>query len=252
MNLSFLLRMFLLSLTLAFAACNSADKVHDKPEHLYEEANEFEKAERYEEAIKRYTELKNRFPYSNFATKAKLSIADCYYKQESYPEAQISYQSFRELHPRHPQIDEVVYKIGMSYFKQLPDSIDRDLTLAKDAISHFDELIANFRSSRYVKEARESREAAMKMMAEKENYIGNFYFVRKNCLSALPRYITLVDQFQNIGGMEANALSRAVICANRLGRVEIQNRYWAILKKKYSRSSEFRSEYLEAERELRK
>lgn len=50
---------------LIFTGCSSADKTHDRPEPLYQEAQEFEKAERYEEAIKRYTELKNRFPYSN-------------------------------------------------------------------------------------------------------------------------------------------------------------------------------------------
>lgn len=237
-----------MALLLILSGCNSADKVHDKPEDLFKEAQEYEKGERYEEAIKRFTELKNRFPYSHYATRAKLAIADCYYKQESFAEAQVSYQSFREMHPRHPQIDEVVFKIGMSYFKQLPDTIDRDLSVAKDAISHFDELLANFKNSEFIKEARENRVLAIKMLAEKEAYIGNFYFIRNNCASALPRYTALVDQYQDVGGNEAAALSRAVICANRLGKVEVQKKYWSILQNKYSKSSE----YEDAERELRK
>jgi outer membrane protein assembly factor BamD len=239
----------LMTLVLLFImGCGSSDKVHDKPEDLFKEAEEFEKAERYEEAIKRYTELKNRFPYSNYSTKAKLKTGDCYFKQESYPEAQVAYQTFRELHPRHAQIDEVVYKIGLSYYKQLPDTIDRDLIVAKDAISHFDEILSNFRNSEYTKDARKYRESALVMLAEKEDYVGNFYFVRKNCLSALPRYMNLVDTYQNIGGKEAIALARTVICANRLGKVDLQNKYWAILKDKYSGSAE----YNEAAVEVRK
>ena len=238
--------MFPLFLTLS--GCNSADKVHDRPEDLFSEAQEYEKGERYEEAIKRFTELKNRFPYSHYATRAKLAIADCYYKQESYAEAQVSYQSFREMHPRHAQIDEVVFKIGMSYYKQLPETIDRDLSVAKDAISHFDELLANYKNSEFIKEARESRASALKMLAEKEAYIGNFYFIRQNCSSALPRYTALVDQYQDIANNEAEALSRVVICANRLGKVDLQKKYWAILQSKYSKSSA----YEDAERELRK
>lgn len=230
------------------AGCGSSDKVHDKPEDLYKEAEEFEKAERYEEAIKRFTELKNRFPYSNYATKAKLKTADCYFKQESYPEAQVAYQTFRELHPRHPQVAEVIYKIGLSYYKQLPDTIDRDLILAKDAISHFDELLTNFKSSEYTKDARKFRESALVMLAEKEDYVGNFYFIRKNCLSALPRYMNLVDTYQNTGGKEAIALSRTVICANRLGKTDLQQKYWPILKEKYSDSAEYR----EAAEEIRR
>ncbi len=240
--------LLLLSIFLILSGCNSADKVHDRPEDLFKEAQEYEKGERYEEAIKRFTELKNRFPYSNYATRAKLSIADCYYKQESFAEAQVSYQSFREMHPRHAQIDEVVFKIGMSYFKQLPDSIDRDLSVAKDAISHFDELLSNYKSSEFTKEARENREAALKMLAEKEAYIANFYFIRKNCSSALPRYTALADQFKDVAGNEAETLSRAVICASRLGKVDIQKKYLEILRDKYPQSSAFE----DAEKELRR
>ncbi len=117
------------------------DRKSDTPEGAYAIAEEFDKDERYEEAIRRYTEVKNKFPYSNFATKAELAIADVYYKQESYPEAQVSYQAFRELHPKSPQADYVVYRIGLSYFQQLPTTLDRDLTVAREAISNFDDLI---------------------------------------------------------------------------------------------------------------
>lgn len=155
------------------------------------------------------------------------------------------------MHPRHAQIDEVVFKIGMSYYKQLPDTIDRDLSLAKDAISHFDELLSNFKSSEYVKQAREYREAALKMLAQKEAYIGNFYFIRNNCLSALPRYMNVVDQYQNIAGNEPVALSRTVICASRLGNADVKNKYWSILKDKSS-DLDYQNDYKEAERELRR
>ena len=122
-------------------ACTTMDRKSDTPEGAYAIAEEFDKDERYEEAIRRYTEVKNKFPYSNFATKAELAIADVYYKQESYPEAQVSYQAFRELHPKSPQADYVVYRIGLSYFQQLPTTLDRDLTVAREAISNFDDLI---------------------------------------------------------------------------------------------------------------
>src|SRR5690606_33276577 len=94
---------------------------------------------------------------SNWATRAELAIADVHFKDEAYPEAQVAYQTFKELHPRHPKIDYVTFRIGLSFFNQLPTTIDRDLTLAHDAIASFDELINEFPNSEFAKEAREKK-----------------------------------------------------------------------------------------------
>ena len=53
------------------------------PEGAYQSAEDFEKDERYEEAIAKYTDVKNKFPYSRFATLADLKIADIQFKQEN-------------------------------------------------------------------------------------------------------------------------------------------------------------------------
>src|SRR5437868_9563798 len=148
-------------------ACSSMDKKSDTAEGAFSIAQEFDKDERYEEAIRRYNEVKNKFPYSNFATKAELAVADVYYKQESYPEAQVSYQAFRELHPKHPQIDYVIFRVGLSYFNQLPSSLDRDLTIAHEAVTSFDELMKKFPNSQYVNEAADKKLETLKMLAGK-------------------------------------------------------------------------------------
>ncbi|MBX3041994.1 MAG: outer membrane protein assembly factor BamD, partial [Bdellovibrionaceae bacterium] len=110
--------------------CSSAEKRSDTPDGLFAIAQEYEASDRYELAILRYTEVKNKFPYSSFATKAELAIADVHFKAESWPEAQVSYQAFRELHPTHSQVPYVVYRTGLSFYEQVPTSVDRDLTLA--------------------------------------------------------------------------------------------------------------------------
>lgn len=198
------------------AACSSAEKNSNTPEGAFAIAQEFESSDRYDEAIRRYNEVKNKFPYSHFATKAELAVADVYYKQESYPEAQVAYQSFRDLHPKHPQIDYVVFRIGLSYFNQLPTTIDRDLTLAHDTINTFNELIKTYPASQYIEEAKAKRNDALKMLAQKEEYIADFYFKQKIYQSALGQYKDLYQNFPGLG-FEAKALSRAVICAKRLG-----------------------------------
>ena len=56
--------------------------------------------------------IKNKFPYSNYATEAQLKIADVYYMQESYGEAAVAYEAFRDLHPKHEKVPYAMFRIG--------------------------------------------------------------------------------------------------------------------------------------------
>lgn len=226
-------------------SCASVEKNATTPEGAFAIAEDYDKSERYEEAIRRYSEVKNKFPYSNFATKAELAIADVYFKQESYAEAQVSYQMFKELHPTAPNSDYVQFRIGMSYFNQLPSTIDRDLTLANETILNLTDLIKRFPNSEYAKEAQEKRSAAIKMLAEKEEYIADFYFKRKIFDSALSRYEGLYNNYRGLG-FDAKALSRASISAQKLGNTAKAKKYEEILAREFPGSRELR----DAEKEL--
>jgi len=221
-------------------ACTTADKKSDTPDGAFAIAEEFDKDERYEEALRRYTDVKNKFPYSNFATKAELAIADVYYKQESYPEAQVSYQAFRELHPKHQQIDYVMFRIGMSYYNQLPSTLDRDLTVAQEVLLSFDDLMKRFPSSQYINEAAEKKLETLKMLAGKEQYIADFYFKREMFDSALTRYEGLYSKYSKLG-FDEKALYGATVSANKIGDSFKAKKYLTELVSKFPDSSEARS-----------
>lgn len=199
------------------AGCSSAEKFDSStPEGAFKQAEEFEKDERYEEAVAKYSDVKNKFPYSKLAPQAELKIADVNYKRESYIEAQSAYQLFKEFHPKHPQADYVTYRLAMSYYMQLPNSIDRDLSVADKAILYFDEELNTYPNSQYVAESKEKKTSALKMLAQKEMYIANFYAKRKMYDSALKRYETVLKQYPNLG-LDAEALYGAARSAIRAG-----------------------------------
>ncbi|MBX2987973.1 MAG: outer membrane protein assembly factor BamD [Bdellovibrionaceae bacterium] len=238
-----IIALFLMS---SLLACSSVEKKSDTPEGLFSIAQELEESDRYELAILRYNDVKNKFPYSSWATKAELAIADVHYKAESWPEAQVSYQAFRELHPTHPQIAYVVFRLGMSYYNQMPETVDRDLTLAKDAIDSFDEVIRRHPGSEYAAEAREKKEDSLKRLAGKEEYIADFYFKRGFYGAALPRYEGLLRNYPNLG-FDAKALSRAAIAANKADHKEKAREYLQLLKGKFPDSSELNAARREIE-----
>jgi outer membrane protein assembly factor BamD len=220
------------------SACSSADKKADTPEGAYQLAQEFDKDERYEEAIKRYQEVKNKFPYSKYATMSELALADAYYKQESYPEAQVAYQAFKDLHPKHQQIDYATFRLAMSFFNQLPPTIDRDLTISQNALLYFDEVVNQYPNSEYVKEAQEKKATTLKMLADKENYIAEFYFIREKYDSAMNRYDALLKKYPG-QGWDARALSHAAVAASKIGDADRAKKYLAELQKRFPGSEDY-------------
>lgn len=183
----------------ALFGCASSEKNLNTPEGLFAQAKEYESSERFEIAIAKYNDVKNKFPYSALALEAELAIADAQYTRENYVDAQIAYQNFRDLHPKHPKIDYVIYKTGMSYYMQLPETIDRDLTLGNDVIYHFDEIIKSFPRSEFVKDAKEKRQDVYNRLAEKELYIADFYLKQEKFGAALRRYELCITKYTGMG-----------------------------------------------------
>ncbi len=218
-------------------SCASDEKNANTPEGLFQIAKEYDEAERYEIAIQKYADLKNKFPYSSTATLAELAIADVHFKRESFSDAQISYQNFRDLHPKHPLIDYVIFRTGLSFYMQMPETIDRDLTAANDAIYHFNEVIKNFPTSKYVKEARENRDKCYLMLGEKELYVADFYFKNKKYDASLNRYENVLRQYSGYG-LDPKALLGAARSADQVKNAEKKRQYAELLKSKFGGSTE--------------
>lgn len=235
-----LLALTMLSSALWFiGGCSTTEKLDvSTPEGAFQQAERYEKDERYEEAILKYTDLKNKHPYSRYAQLAELRAADVQFKRESYIEAQYAYQSFKDLHPKHPQIDYVTLRLGLSYFNQLPSTIDRDLSLADKAILYFDEVLTAYPNSQYAKEALQKKIEARKMLADKESYIADFYYKKKQYQSALGRYETVLRLYADVDGVAPGALLGAYHSAQQTGDRDKSNRYYQTLVKKFPQSNQ--------------
>ncbi|MCX7977822.1 MAG: outer membrane protein assembly factor BamD [Bdellovibrionaceae bacterium] len=228
-----------LLVALIVSSCASEEKNLNTPEGAFAYAEEFDKQDRYEEAIKRYQDVRNKFPYSTYATKSELAIADVYFRQESFAEAQTAYESFREMHPKHEKIDYVVFRIGLSLFNQLPETFDRDLSLAPKAIEVFDELIKKFPNSAFVAEARDKRTQALNMLAAKEEYVADFYLRAGEIDAAVSRFDSLFRKYPR-SNVEPSALVKAIRAAKKLGDNDKVSGYFKILKTHHPNSAEYR------------
>lgn len=206
-------------LLLSLTRCSSAPTTVDGAELLYQEAEEAFQDERYLVALEKFREVKNRYPQSARAVDAELRVADTYYAQEAFIEAESAYEIFRELHPAHPKNDYVHFRIAMAAYEQIPANPARDLTAAHRAIDAFQVVMAKYPGTEYAKDAKRLIDEGRRRLAEHESYVADFYFRRQHYLSASYRYAALLQDFPDLGFDEEAMF--------RLGKCYYQTRMYA-------------------------
>ena len=185
----------LISALLLAAGCSGKGVDESDPESLFRDAEAEVESSHYQVAIDKFKILKNKFPYSKYSAEALLRIADVYFLQESYLEAAVSYESFRDLHPKHDKSAYASYRIGKSYFLDIPDEVSKDMSSAEKALASFMEFLGRNPNSEYAAEARQDIAKAKEMLAQKELYIGDYYFKRGHLGAAGPRYKKLIEAY---------------------------------------------------------
>lgn len=208
------MKYFFLLLLVISCASDSPDG-RTQAEILFKEAEELMKAERYILATEKLNLIKTQHPYSFYATPAELMQADILYLQESYVESAAAYLLFRDFHPRHEKIPYVVFKIAQSYYKQIPDTIDRDLDPAIESIKYFEEVIQKYPDSSHRPTAEKRIKAAKKMLRQKDQYIADFYFKTKEFSAARYWYLDMIENHQD-QKTRNHAMLRTVLATQKL------------------------------------
>ena len=166
-------------------------------EILFKEAKSLIADEHYILATEKLNRLKTQYPYSFYATPAELLQADILFNQENFTDAAAAYLLFRDFHPRHEKIDYVIYKIAESYYQQVPETFDRDLDSAVEAIKFYSEMLSKYPGSSYLKDAKSKINKCKKKIRNKEQYIADFYFKTEVYDAARWRYLDILENFSN-------------------------------------------------------
>jgi outer membrane protein assembly factor BamD len=206
---------YLAILLLVIACSSDKPKGRTEAEILFKEAEELMQAERYILATEKLNIIKTQHPYSFYATPAELLQADVLYLQESFIEAAAAYLLFRDFHPKHEKISYVVFKIAESYYKQIPDTIDRDLEPAIEALKYYDEVIQKYADSSYRKDSEDRIKSANKMLRQKDEYVADFYFKTEEYAAARYWYLDILDNHKDQKSRN-HAMLRTILATQNL------------------------------------
>jgi outer membrane protein assembly factor BamD len=152
---------------------------------------------RYEIARITLNTLINTYDQSEFLAKAKLAIADSWYREggaAGLAQAEAEYKDFILFYPTMEEAAESQQKICMIHYKQM-DKSDRDQTQAIRAEDECRQLIVQFPNSKYVEETKQLLRNIQESIAEGEYLVGSFYFKHGDNSAAANRMSHLVDQY---------------------------------------------------------
>jgi outer membrane protein assembly factor BamD len=152
---------------------------------------------RYEVARITLNTLINTYDQSEYLAKAKLAIADSWYREggtHGMAEAEAEYKDFELFYPTMPEAAEAQNRVCLIHYKQM-DKADRDAAQALRAEDECRALLVQYPNSKYVPEAQQRLRDIQEALADGEMRVGTFYHSKGSNPAAANRLSRLVDQY---------------------------------------------------------
>ncbi len=200
----------------------NVDLSRSTPEGLYQQGLELYQNKDYPEAIKIFQRVKEEYPLSTLAIMAEMGIADAYFSDKEYLDADLAYGEFLNLHPTNENLSYVMYQIGMCHFNEI-SSIDRDQSETIKALKAFDRLMARFPDSKFSPLAQAKVRDCKKLLGEQEFYVGEFYFNIKEYQAALRRFEKITRDYANVG-LDQKVNQFIAMTKKRIAEIDAKNK----------------------------
>jgi len=149
--------------------------------------------------------LLNTYPDSQYQMRAKLAIADSWYREggtAALMQAESEYKDFITFFPNVPEAAEAQMRVGDIYFRQM-DKPDRDYTKATHAEEEYRLMLQQFPESPLVPQAKQRLREVQEVLAAREAEIGDFYATHShNWPATIARLQTVVDTYPEYSHMD--------------------------------------------------
>jgi outer membrane protein assembly factor BamD len=157
-----------------------------------------------EKAILYLRQVIDSFPKSFYAQRAKLLIADTYFRKGDEGNmilAAAEYREFIKAYPYSPSASYCQYQIAMTFYKKI-EKPGRDQTKTGQALAEFKKVIADFPSSDQAKTAQDRIKDCEELLARHEADIGVQYARMKAFRAAVNRLTAVMTTYPNYSRLD--------------------------------------------------
>jgi outer membrane protein assembly factor BamD len=143
--------------------------------------------------------LLNTYPDSQYLMRAKLAIADSWFREggsAALTQAEQEYTDFITFFPNVPEAAEAQMRVGDIYFKQM-DVPDRDYQKAVKAEEAYRLMLKQYSDGnpKLLAEATQKLREVQEVLAAREAELGEFYATHENWPASIARYETVANTY---------------------------------------------------------
>jgi len=179
------------------AAAAATDNSAAPDKQLYDRSLVDIKKGRHEVGRLNLQTLINTYPDSEYLAKAKLSIADSYYKEggsANLTQAIAGYKDFIVFFPFLPEAPYAQIQVAMTHYKQM-EKPDRDRTEAKAAEDEFQTFLAKYPKDPLASKAEQHLREVQEVLAEGDYRIGYYYYVKGDRRASAGRLLSVTKRY---------------------------------------------------------
>ncbi len=175
----------------------SAENTAEPDKILYDKAMEDIKHGRHEVGRLNLQTLINTYPDSDYLAKAKLAIADSFYKEGGTANLTQAVQAYKDFDIFFPMLQEAGYaqlQVAMTHYKQM-EKPDRDRTHVRAAEDEFQTFLSKYPNDPLAPKAEQHLREVQELLAEGDFRIGYYYYVKEAKKAAESRLRVIVNRY---------------------------------------------------------
>ena len=164
---------------------------------LYDRAQADLKAGRYTEGRLALQTLINTYPDSEYLAKAKLSVADSFFKEGGTSNLTQAIDEYSNFQTFFPFLDEAAYaqmQIGVAHYNMM-EKPDRDKTQGEAAEDAFQAFLLKYPQSPLAPKAEQYLRNVQEVLADSDYKVAYFYYAKTDYRAAAARLVELTDRY---------------------------------------------------------
>jgi outer membrane protein assembly factor BamD len=164
---------------------------------LYDRALEDIKHGRFTEGRLSLQTLINTYPDSEYLAKAKLAVADSYFKENGTSNLTQAVAEYKDFITFFPFLEEAAYaqmQVGMAHYKMMEKS-DRDNSQAQMAEDEFQAMLLKFPQSPLAPEAEQRLREVQEVLADGEYKIAHYYYSKQDYRASAARLLEVINRY---------------------------------------------------------
>jgi outer membrane protein assembly factor BamD len=164
---------------------------------LYDRAQLDLQKGRYTEGRLALQTLINTYPDSEYLAKAKLAVADSYFKEGGTSNLTQAIQEYNDFQTFFPFLDEAAYaqmQVGLAHYKMM-EKPDRDKTQGEAAEDAFQAFLLKYPTNALAPKATQYLRDVQEILADGEYKIAYFYYAKFDYRASAARLVELTDRY---------------------------------------------------------